>query len=833
MADATGSLRAALARAAGPPDRPLVIYASLPALRPPGVPTPGDLAGALRGLLDDGHTLALPSFTFGFLRDGRYAWTQPGETGALGEAARAMLAFRRTENPVYSYVLAGPIQAALVPGQNTDLFGDGSILDRFDQADARILLVGCGLRACTQFHRYEMRARVPYRHMKHFDGQADFGEGVHPVGVDMYVRDRDIAAENDFARVEARLDRDGAIGRVGLWGGEILTVDVAALREASLALLHEDPFCLTADPPGTAARARHAGARAQQPPLRLAICGHATLASLAEAVEAALDLFLPDRRIETHTPPFGRLLAELGRPDSDLGRFDADLTVFADRAEDLIGEPRLYAEDADRLRDAVGRYAKAIAAHRAVARGWFVVCGFASPTSEALAALVAALNDRLAEGLAGLEDVAVLSPSAVAAAAGVPLRDDRLWFLGRFPFSQPYAATLAERLAGYALAALGRTARLVAVDLDNTLWGGILGEDGVDALAVGGDHPGNAYRAFQRCLKGLSDRGIALAILSKNDEAPALAALDSLPGMALRSADFVAHRIDWSAKWRNLQAMLDDLALGPTSVLFLDDNPVERAQMRRHLPDVHVLDLPEDPAARVAALEDCPLIASLALTEADRARVAGYRSRARLQEARAEAADDRAFLSDLRPRLTIAPLDALNGARVAQLVQKTNQFNTTTRRHTRQDLQRIAEGPGAVYALGVEDRFNAYEILGVLVLIHDAGTTVVDGYLLSCRVLGRGVETEALLWAVRQAQADGARRVVGRIVETPRNTPCRDIFARCGFTADPDGTWVFALDRPVPGPADYIDIRPPALAPAGRVTGGGRTQPAAAIRTRP
>ncbi|MCB9959722.1 MAG: HAD-IIIC family phosphatase [Rhodospirillaceae bacterium] len=832
MASSASGLREALLKAAGPPGRPLVIHSSLAAFKPPQPPTTGDLAAILRGLLDEGHTLALPTFTFSFLRDGHYDWTLPGETSVLSETARSMLAFRRTENPVYSYAVAGPQRAALEDGQNTDLFGDGSILDRFDQAGALILLAGCGLRYCTQIHRYEAIAQVPYRYMKHFKGHADYGSGAQPVGVDMYVRDLDINAENDFSQVEQRLTDEGGMARFNAWSGEILAIDTVRLRQICLELLRHDPFSLTSDPVGVAARVRHAAVRSREKPLRVALCGHATLQPLAEAFAAEVTPYLPDRHIETHVLPFGQLLAELGRADSALGRFDADFTVFADRAEDLIGEPRLYVEDGERLRDAVGRYCSAIAAHRTIARGWFVVCGFAGPTPDApagppMAALVAALNEQLQRTVAELDDAMVLSPAEVASAAGAKLCDDRLWFLGRFPFSHAFSKAMAQHLAGCALAAFGRTIRLVAVDLDNTLWGGILGEDGADALAVGGDYPGNAFRAFQRCLKTLSERGIALAVLSKNDEAPALEALDSLPGMVVRSSDFVAHSINWSPKWRGLQAILDDLSLGQASVLFLDDNPVERAQMRRHLPEVHVLDLPDDPAERVAALEACPLLAALTLTETDLRRVEAYRSRAHLKTVQAEATDESTFLSQLRPRLTIAALDRLNATRVVQLIQKTNQFNTTTRRYTRQDLDAIAESSGAVYALGVEDRFNAYEILGVLVLTRDAGETVIDNYVLSCRVLGRGVETEVVLWAMRQAKAHGDGRVVGRIVETPRNTPCRDIFQRCGFTEGADGTWVFNLDSTVPGPAGYIEICEPTPPP-----GDGRTLPAAADATR-
>ncbi len=774
------------------------------------------LTQALRALLQEGRTLALPTFTFHFLRAGEYVWTTASETGVLSEAARQLLEFERTENPVYSFAVAGPASSEIKPDQNTEVFGAGSIFDKFDTCSARILLVGCGLRSCTQFHRYEADAKVPYRLMKRFEGTADYGSGPVAAAVDMFARDLEVDAQNDFTKVEEMLTRSGALTRTQLWGGEIIGIDCAALRRATMSLLGADPYVLTTPARQVEAKVRNRLDREVQPPVKVAVCGHATLEGFVEQLRTELDTFIEDRRVETFRPEYGQLIGDIRNPGSALHSFDAGVSLFVDFAEDLIGEARFYPEDAERLEDAVLRYCEALAAYRKARRGWMVVSEFPNTSRDELVGdrartLLGGLNDTLRRTVADLEECLLVSPETIAATTGVKMRDDRLWVLGRLPFSSEFAQAYSRRMAGYVLAAQGLTVRIVAVDLDNTLWGGILGDDGIEGLAIGGDYPGNAFRSFQRRLKSLSERGMAIAILSKNDEKYARAAIETRPEMVLGLSDIVAYRINWDPKWRNLQDILEELSLGPRSALFIDDNPTEREQMRLQMPDVHVLELPDDPAEFVAAIEGCPLLATLALTGEDVKRTESYRARSRLMAVRSTAKDENDFYRQLRPVVTLKPLNEGNAMRISQLVQKTNQFNTTTIRPSRQELQTLHVGDGQVLAVGVEDTFNPYEILGVLILRHTAEETVVESFVLSCRVLGRGVEPVIVAWVVRQALARGAARVTGDILETPRNTPCRDIFQRSGFQRlENRNRWEYTESMGEPEIPDWITVRAPA-----------------------
>jgi FkbH-like protein len=335
----------------------------------------------------------------------------------------------------------------------------------------------------------------------------------------------------------------------------------------------------------------------------------------------------------------------------------------------------------------------------------------------------------------------------------------------------------------------------------------------VDGLQLGGDYPGNAFRAFHDALRALMGQGIALAVCSKNDERLALEAMDRHPDMRIRPADLVAHRINWKPKSINLRDICTELNLGLESVLFIDDSPVERDEVRRALPAVKVLDLPEDPSDYARCLLASPWVASVQHTHEDTARLRNYRTRRRVEHERETAADFTEFLISLGMTVYLQPLDDTNSVRAEQLCQKTNQFNSTTRRYTRRDLETIRSAGGEVVVIGLEDRYTERENVGVLVLLpaqDDPRTGTIDLYLLSCRVLGRGLETALVSWACRHLGARGHREVRAQVVQTERNAPVRDVYAGAGFAATQDGWWVCRPDDVVEAPdwITWVDLMP-------------------------
>ena len=541
------------------------------------------------------------------------------------------------------------------------------------------------------------------------------------------------------------------------------------------------------------------------PPLRAAILGSANVRVLRAAFMGEAAELLPDRKVETLEVPYGQLRQELLDPNSSLRRWRPDLAVFCDRLEDLVARPRLDGVAQSQIEIAVREYAELLAAFHSANDGWVIVHRFAqfnrsaeAADGQAAFALVDEMNGVLAEHLATLPQLLWLDVAAEAAAAPLAACDPMLWHLGRLPFSESFSQRLARRWMGLTLALLGKTARVVVLDLDNTLWGGVLGEDGLSGIRIGGDYPGNAYTTFQRALKMLPGQGIGLAVCSRNDRDLALQALETHSAMLIRPADLVATRIDWRPKWENVREIAEELGLGLESLLFVDDNPIEREQVRLKLPEVKILDLPASPAFFAEALADCPWLESAGLTAEDAGRVRSYQTQQKVRDERQAAASLDEFYTGLGMRLYLQPLEDSNLARAVQLSQKTNQFNTTTRRYDQRSLRQIVAEGGDVVVVGLEDRHLQFENIGLIILRSDPSDTqrgVVDCYLLSCRILGRGLETAVLKWAVRRAAQRGWTTLSGAVIETPRNTPVQSVFADAGFNAAAvPGEWVIRTD---------------------------------------
>lgn len=789
-----------------PEDDFVVVHSSLFALRVPGEQLKWPLLGALRSLSESGHTLALPSFTFSFCGGGRFDLRRSrSETGVLADWLLELEGARRSPHPIYSFAVLGPRSAEVLACPSSTTFSEDSPFGLFDRERTRLVMLGCGWEYCTQLHRYEEAAAVPYRLYKSFEGEAELGGGPKPCAARFFVRDIGLDPEplNDFAPAIARLRDRGAIATGGLAAGRIESLACADLAATCREMLAQDPLAFVEQPRRVAYALEQRKRRSEQPTLRIALIGAANLELLRGSLEAALPLLFPDREIALHLPPFGQAERELSLPDSDLAAFAPEVLVFADRLEDLLRVDSLDGAG-DGVEAAVERYVALIRAGIDGLGARALVLGFAATGAPALGqadgtrALVEAANRQLAEGLAGEGRASVIDLQGEAARfAGGAVRDERLWFLGRLPFSRAFGEALAHRIGAALLAASGRSARLLVLDLDNTLWGGVLGEDGLEGLQIGGDYPGNAFKHFQGVLKRLSERGIALAIASKNDQSEALDAIARLPDMVLREGDFAALRIDWNDKPGNLEAMAAELGLGLESIAFVDDNPAERARMRLTLPAVKVIELPDDPAGFAEALLASPYLECLTLTAEDRGRAKRYTARRKLEGSRKrfERAED--FYAHLQPRVHITPLGPGNAARAEQLALKTNQFNTTGRRHDRAALERLqAEGAG-VYVIGLEDRYSERESIGLLVVRWGrplADCAEIDLFLLSCRVLGRGVETGVLSWLAGAARARGLGRIVGRIESLPRNEPVRGLYRSHGFKPNGrDNGWELAL----------------------------------------
>jgi FkbH-like protein len=331
----------------------------------------------------------------------------------------------------------------------------------------------------------------------------------------------------------------------------------------------------------------------------------------------------------------------------------------------------------------------------------------------------------------------------------------------------------------------GGARKLVVLDLDDTLWGGIVGDVGWQALRLGGHDPvGEALVAFQKELKELTRRGVILAVVSKNEESTALEAMRSHPEMVLKPEDLVAWRINWQDKARNIAELVAELNLGLQSVVFIDDNPVERARVRETLPEVLVPEWPEDKLLYPSAFAQlrCFDVPAVSKEDAERTQLyASERSRQTLMD-QVGSLDD--WLLKLEIKVTAEPLNPTNLARTAQLLNKTNQMNLATRRLTEPELTAWAAGAGrALWAVSVADRFGDAGLTGIVsVEAKDGACRVVD-YVLSCRVMGRKVEETMVHLAIESARALGASTLEARLLPTKKNKPCLDFWKRSGLEA--------------------------------------------------
>jgi FkbH-like protein len=360
--------------------------------------------------------------------------------------------------------------------------------------------------------------------------------------------------------------------------------------------------------------------------------------------------------------------------------------------------------------------------------------------------------------------------------------DERKWLTARLPIAADHLLHMAREWMRFLLPLTGRTAKCLVVDLDNTLWGGIIGEDGMSGIKIGPEYPGAAFQALQRALLDLSRRGILLAVCSKNNLDDAMEAIEKHPGMILRAKNFAAMRINWTDKSQNLREMAQELNIGIDSLAFLDDNPFEREQVRAALPEVTVIDLPQNPLEYASAVRDCPVFERLTLSAEDQQRTAMYAEQRQRADAEQTFQSKEDFFRFLEQEVELDPVSDLNLARVAQLTQKTNQFNLTTRRYSEAQIAEMAKQPAwNIFSIRVRDRFGDHGIVGVAI-VHDVDEQCeIDTFLLSCRVIGRTIETALLAHIAKNAADRGCKRLAGWFLPTKKNAPARDFYSQHGF----------------------------------------------------
>jgi len=563
--------------------------------------------------------------------------------------------------------------------------------------------------------------------------------------------------------------------------------------------------------------------------LRLAVVGTSTTTHLTQLLP--LVLARHGLACEVHETPYGQHVQEVLDPGSALHAFAPDVVlVVVD--EHASGLPDVSEDPAAAVEQEVARWTGLWGP--LLARGALVVQTTFAPEPDGvfgdLALRVPGSRRRLlrqvnlALGDAAPEGVLLVDAESAAASVGARAwHDDRYWHLSKNGVGLGALPHLARRTGAVVAAGLGLTRKCVVVDLDGTLWGGVVGEDGVEGLAIGDGPDGEAHVALQEHLLALRRRGVLLAVVTKNNEADARAPFERHSGMRLRLEHFSAFVASWDDKPGGLRRVAQELSLGTDSLVFVDDNPVEREAVRQALPEVEVVLLPPEASGYAAAVASHPSLEPGAWTAEDAVRADRYAARAAAVEASASAGSREEFLQSLDMEVVAEPVDESNLRRVVQLLGKTNQFNTTTRRHGAAEVDAMLAVPGEVcLALRVSDRFADHGLVAVVLGVPEeepvaagaersdggpGGTLRIDSWLMSCRVLGRGLETAAMRLVADAAVRRGHRRLLGELVPTDRNAPAQDAYAAAGFrrleSDEAHQLWELDLttdDLPSPGP---------------------------------
>lgn len=517
-------------------------------------------------------------------------------------------------------------------------------------------------------------------------------------------------------------------------------------------------------------------------------------------VKAALNGYLLDIEVGG----YGTYVDDLLNQDGNLARYRPDLTLVSLDLEDIAGAlPDLCAGDVDaavdtEIESAMERLEGLLRGLRTHNQAHLIVQGFVVPHITSLGEVADAnlpnslrhavqrLNLRLSNLCAKVSACTFFDVDHMASCFGrIYWRDERMFLASRVPVSSQASPVFAHGLVR-SLSALCRAPRKVlCTDLDNTLWGGVLGEDGPEGISTGHAFPGNCYLEYQKFLKHLSSRGVLIAIVSKNNEPDVREAFQRRASdLAVKLDDFITTRINWNDKSDCIREIADELSLGLDAFVFVDDNPIECDAVRRALPNVAVIEVPPSEPWRLKDILATEwFFDTNAVTADDIIRTADYRAqslRAKLEQSSSSRSE---FLASMGIVCTFhSALDAPL-ARAVQLLAKTNQFNLTTRRHSATEIERYAGVRGGqAVVVRVRDRFGDAGVVGLALACMQDSTCYIDSFLLSCRVIGRGIETALLAHIAERALNSGATRIVGEYVPTKRNSPCATFYADHGFS---------------------------------------------------
>ena len=529
---------------------------------------------------------------------------------------------------------------------------------------------------------------------------------------------------------------------------------------------------------------------------RLAVLSNSTIDLIAPAIIASSLRYGID--LEIIQAPYDQIAQEALRPDSSINSAGADAVLFAFDYRALPIKPAIGDEQgAAQVVQAALAYVQALTEGiKANTRSVCMLQTFAPPPEPlfgnadrglpgTLINVLARLNQDLADHARSSGDL-VLDVSRLAEIVGLAnWHDPQLWNMAKLPFSDEFIPFYADQVARLIAAIRGKSRKVLILDLDNTVWGGVIGDDGLEGIKIAqGDAAGEAHLAVQRLALDLRQRGIVLAVSSKNTDAIARTPFEQHPEMLLKLEHIAVFQANWNDKATNIRAIANELSLGLDSMVFLDDNPAERGLVRRLLPQVAVPELPEDPALFARTLAAAGYFEAVTFASEDLQRAGFYQENAKRAVLQKQVGGVEAYLESLEMVITFQPFDATGRARIVQLINKSNQYNLTTRRYTEPEVL-AAELQPDVFTLQVRltDIFGDNGMISVVICrCPTQNVWEIDTWLMSCRVLGRKVESMVLGEILKHAARADIATLIGVYHPTERNQMVADHYEKLGFT---------------------------------------------------
>ena len=528
-------------------------------------------------------------------------------------------------------------------------------------------------------------------------------------------------------------------------------------------------------------------------------------------VEPLVDFFVVEGAahkvaVEHYIGGYDQVEQEILNPESRLYSFSPQITVLLPGAEWIHGDSE----------QRISHLSMLVQSFKKNCKGVLVLCNLlAVPcwpfhiTDDLQVVMVRRFNERLWQSFSDDPQVQVCDIDTLAAYYGYrESLSPQMEAMGKIPFSEPFLRVLAKKLFSHVRSAKGLFRKCIVLDCDNTLWGGIIGEDGMEGIHLGPDWPGREYVAFQSAVLELYNQGVILAINSKNNYDDVIKVIREHPHMVLRENHFAAIAVNWEDKASNMLKLAEEIGIGVDSFVFIDDNPVERAMMKQMLPQVCTVELPSNPSLYARTLRETNEFAVAYLTEDDRNRGRMYaeqRSRNELQKSSTTLEE---FLRSLDMVVTICEAGSDDIKRVSQLTQRTNQFNATTRRYTETEIKAMLDDSAyRIYVLKLRDKFGDNGTVGVAIVKSTPEKCDIDTFLMSCRVIGRKAEDIFVQRILADAFNGSAKVVNAEYIPTKKNGLVAGFWDQMGFERDTTvtgGKWQFHRSKFVPRTFEYI-----------------------------